>query len=109
MAAGVTLRDRIRNQYIRGSLGVRDIADKMEEKQLRWYGHVKRRPSDHMVAQAMKLRLPQQQERTRGRPRHSWIRQQHQRLEKNNLTEADIPNRTVYHLRTRRADPNSYR
>ena len=28
---------------IRGSLGVRDVADKLRERSLRWFGHVTRR------------------------------------------------------------------
>lgn len=32
---GVTRLDKIRNEYVRGSLGVRDIADKMQESRLR--------------------------------------------------------------------------
>ncbi|KAI5738368.1 hypothetical protein M8J77_006061 [Diaphorina citri] len=105
MSGGVTLKDRIKNIYIRGSFGVRAIEEKLEEKQLRWFGHVKRRPADHMVNKALSINLPRKH--TRGRPKHTWWRQQKKRLEESGLSEADTQNRRVYHLRTRRADPNS--
>ncbi|KAF0752588.1 Uncharacterized protein FWK35_00011041 [Aphis craccivora] len=40
---GVTREDRIRNEYIRGSIGVAPIVDKLRENRLRWLGHVLRR------------------------------------------------------------------
>jgi hypothetical protein len=92
--------------YIRGSFGVRAIEEKLKEKQLRWFGHVKRRPADHiMVNKAPSMNLPRKH--TRGRPKQTWWRQQKKRLEESGLSEADTQNRRVYHLRTRRADPNS--
>lgn len=36
--------DRIRNESIRGSLVVTPIGDEIRESQLRWFGHVQRRP-----------------------------------------------------------------
>ena len=41
--SGVTREDKIRNEYIRGSIGVASIVDKMRENRLRWLGHVLRR------------------------------------------------------------------
>ncbi|KAL1446119.1 hypothetical protein WDU94_000032 [Cyamophila willieti] len=103
--AGVTIMDKIRNKYIRGSLGVTAITEKVEEKQMRWYGHIKRRPEEHMVNQA--ISYPLEAPKQRGRPRSTWIKQQEKRLEQEDIDEADIQNRRTYHLRTRRADPNS--
>ncbi|KAL1446260.1 hypothetical protein WDU94_015584, partial [Cyamophila willieti] len=108
MSTGVSLMDRIQSKYIRGSMGVTTISKKIEEKQLRWYGHIRRRPEDHMVVKAMKLNVAQQHRTGRGRPKHNWIRQQEVRLERSDISEADIPNRRTYNLRTRRADPRSH-
>lgn len=36
----VTQLDKIRNEYIRGSFGVTNVAGKMKEDKLRWFGHV---------------------------------------------------------------------
>ncbi|XP_048006510.1 uncharacterized protein LOC125241869 [Leguminivora glycinivorella] len=67
---GVTRLDRIRNEHVRGSLGVRDIADKLQESRLRWYGHVKRRPPEYIGNVAMDLSIAGS--RGRGRPKMRW-------------------------------------
>ncbi|KAK3553753.1 hypothetical protein QTP70_009192 [Hemibagrus guttatus] len=40
---GVTRLDRIRNEYIRGTVHVGRLGDKVREARLRWFGHVQRR------------------------------------------------------------------
>jgi len=35
--------DRIRNEYIRESVGIASIMDKMRENKLKWFGHEERR------------------------------------------------------------------
>ena len=49
MMCGVTNRDRVRNEYIRGSVGVDSIEDKMAQSRLRWYGHLSRKGEDDVV------------------------------------------------------------
>lgn len=52
---------------------VTGIKEKIEERhQLRWNGHVKQRPLDHMVKEAMNITLTQQKQK--GRPKNNWIR-----------------------------------
>ena len=41
-AMGVTRKDKIRNEYIRGTVMVERLGMKMREGRLRWYGHVMR-------------------------------------------------------------------
>ncbi|KAK3537402.1 hypothetical protein QTP70_008862 [Hemibagrus guttatus] len=40
---GVTRLDRIRNEYIRGTVHVGRLGEKVRETRLRWFGHVQRR------------------------------------------------------------------
>ncbi|KAI0489432.1 hypothetical protein KFK09_029275 [Dendrobium nobile] len=47
--SGFTLRDRIQNEHIREKVGVAPVEDKIRESRLRWFGHIKRRPSDDPV------------------------------------------------------------
>ena len=67
---GVTRADRIRNEHIRGSLGVADIKDKLRENRLRWYGHVVRRTEDNIVRRVLDMDLGVKM--GRGRPKQCW-------------------------------------
>ena len=42
-ALGVTRKDKIRNEYVRGTAKIAKLGDKLQNARLRWYGHVKRR------------------------------------------------------------------
>lgn len=41
--SGVTQKDRLRNDYTRGTVKVGPLGKKIQEKRLKWYGHVQRR------------------------------------------------------------------
>lgn len=43
---GMTRLDRIRNEYVRESLGVTNIVGKMGENRLSWFGHVEKRNNE---------------------------------------------------------------
>ena len=45
---GVMKLDKIRNEIIRGTTKVREITKKVQERRLKWYGHVMRR-EEHYV------------------------------------------------------------
>jgi hypothetical protein len=67
----VTREDRIRNEYVRGSIGVASIVDKIRENRLKLCGHIIRE------TRALKLVMKINVERKRGRDRqkrHGWIR-----------------------------------
>ncbi|KAH0460041.1 hypothetical protein IEQ34_010704 [Dendrobium chrysotoxum] len=55
--SGFTLRDRIRNEHIREKVGVAPVEDKIRESRLRWFGHIKQRPSDDPVRKVEVLDL----------------------------------------------------
>lgn len=65
--SGVSLKDRIKNWYIKGSRGVVDIRDKLREHRLRCFGRVTRRGEDDLVKVIMGLRV--EGRRSRGRPK----------------------------------------
>ena len=46
---GNTRREKVRNEDIRTKIGVASIEEKMRENRLRWFGHVRRRPTDASV------------------------------------------------------------
>ena len=46
---GLTRRDNIRNEHIRGTTRVVQASTKIAEKRLKWYGHVRRMKGEHIV------------------------------------------------------------
>nr|XP_049695049.1 uncharacterized protein LOC126054270 [Helicoverpa armigera] len=100
---GVTRLDKIRNEYVRGSLGVRDVADKIQEKRLRWYGHVKRRPPEYIGNTTLNLDIPGQ--RRRGRPKLRWLSVVKKDKEICELKEEDVQDRAKWKKKIRKADP----
>ncbi|KPJ20862.1 hypothetical protein RR48_00236 [Papilio machaon] len=75
---------------------------KAQERRLRWYGHVQRRPEDHMVKLALNLPTTT---RNRGRPPTTWLTTIQKDLKEIDLDEQDSRNRAVWRIRTRKADP----
>ena len=43
-------KDKIRNEYIRGSAKVTEVSKKVQEARLRWFGYLLRRPKKEYVA-----------------------------------------------------------
>ena len=65
---GVTKLDKIRiNERIRGTMKVGEIAKKVQERKLKWYGHVTRREGHYVGRRAMEIKVHGR--RKRGRPR----------------------------------------
>ena len=48
---GVTRRDKIRNDHIRGTTRVVQASKKITEKRLKWYGHVSRMKEEHILSE----------------------------------------------------------
>jgi hypothetical protein len=64
---GVTRMDRIVNEYIRGSLKVALVTEKMRSNRLAWYGHVMRRDESHITKRVMSMNVDGHPRR--GRPK----------------------------------------
>ena len=69
--ANKTRFDRERNSKIREEVGVRPAMDMVEEKQLKWYGHVKRMGPERITRRVVEAR--EWEKRSRGRPRKTWL------------------------------------
>ena len=55
---GVTRKDKIRNEHIRGTTKVVQASRKTTERRLKWYGHVMRMEEDHVVRRVMTKAIP---------------------------------------------------
>ena len=47
-ALGVTRKDKIRNEYLKGTAKIAKLGDKLCNARLRWYRHVKRREEGYV-------------------------------------------------------------
>jgi len=65
-----TRLDKIRNEVIRGKIGVATIEDKIRDARLRWLGHIRRKCMDALVRGCEKLDQLKYR-RGRGRPKKS--------------------------------------
>lgn len=70
---GHTRKDRLRNEVVREKVGVAPIEDKMRENRLRWFGHIRRRPSVAPVRRVEEWGK-EKVARGRGRPKQTWIK-----------------------------------
>jgi hypothetical protein len=59
--------DRIRNEYIRGSLKVAPVFEKMRSNRLAWYGHVMRKDESHITKRVMSMNVDEHPSRVRGK------------------------------------------
>jgi len=100
---GVTMMDRIPNDIIRTNMGVAPIVEKMREKRLGWYGHVQRRPEDHLVRKALEMEVPGR--RPRGRPKLRWLDKISADLTSLGLSREDTLDRQTWKSKIRSADP----
>ena len=67
---GVTRKDKIRNEHIRGTTRVAQASKKITERRLIWYGHVMRRDGEHILRKVLRADIPGK--RKRGRPKTRW-------------------------------------
>ena len=70
-AMGVTRKDKIRNEHIRGTVKVERLGMKMREGRLRWYGHVMRRDREYVGKKMIEIELPGK--RKRGRLKRRFL------------------------------------
>ena len=61
-AVGVMRKDKIRNEYIRGTVKKERFGMKMRESRLRWYRHVMRRNQEYVERRVMEMELPEKRE-----------------------------------------------
>ena len=67
---GVTKKDDIRKEHVRGSVKVAPVTKKITEKRLKWYGHIKRRDEGHVLRRMTDSQLPGK--RRKGRQKTRW-------------------------------------
>ena len=56
-ALGVTRKDKLKNEYVRGTAKIAKLGDKLRGTRLRWYGHVKRKEG-HAGKRMIEMAIP---------------------------------------------------
>ena len=102
-ALGVTRKDKIRNDYIRGTAHVRRFGDKAREARLRWFGHVKRRDEGYVGRRMLDMDLPGR--RRRGRPKRRFMDAVKEDMQVVGVTEEDAEDRARWRRVIRCGDP----
>ena len=102
--SGKTRKDKIMNEFIRGSLGVVPMDNKMKESRLRWFGHVQRRPMTTLVRRIKTIQV-EDARRTRGRPKLTLVEVVKRDMAACNLTADKALNRAEWRNRIHVADP----
>ena len=69
---GVTRLDRIRNEEVRRRTGVvRELAERADQRVLKWFGHMERMSDERLVKRVLKSEVSGRC--VRGRPRIGWM------------------------------------
>lgn len=89
MAAGVTKKDKIKSEHIRGSLQVKDnIQERVTNERANWFERVYHQDSNHVAKRALNLQVAASSTR-RGRKKNSWEGQLKQHQIKYGLTNEE--------------------
>ena len=102
-ALGVTRKDKIRNEHVRGTAKIAKLGDKFRNATLRWYGHVKRREKGYVGKSMMEMAVPGR--RKRGRPRSRWMNLVKEDLERVEAKERDEIDWVKWKILSRCGDP----
>jgi hypothetical protein len=85
-------KEKVRNVTIREVMEVgKNILEVIEEKRLRWFGHVKRMPGNRLPLKV--LEWEPEGTRRRGRPKERWIGGVRRSMTNRGLTEEDTRDR----------------
>ena len=103
-SVGVTRRDEIRNETIRGSVKVSSIRGKVQERRLEWFGHVERRNDNYIGKRVMNMGVPGP--RRRGRPRTRWMDNIRKDMVDRRLEKEDCQDRVKWRRAIRCGDPS---
>jgi hypothetical protein len=90
-------KEKVRNGIIRTIMEVgKNILEVIEEKRLRWFGHVKRMPGNRLPLKI--LEWEPEETRRRGRPKERWIDEVRRSMTNHGLTEDDTRDRQMAKL-----------
>ena len=102
-ALGVTTKDKIRNEYVRGTAKIAKLGDKLRNARPRWYGRVKRREEGYVGKAMMEMAVPGR--RKIGSPRARWMDLAKEDMERVGAKEGDEVDWEKWKILSRCGDP----
>ena len=99
---GVTICDRMRSAEILKDLKVSPLSELVEERQLRYLGHIQRYPDGRWVKFAMTAERPGQ---TKTGKKKQWVKTTASRLAKKQLNTDMMENRVTWRAKLRELYP----
>ena len=100
---GVTIMDKIRNEYIRGTAQAGRFGEKTREARLWWYGHVLRKDDGYIGRRVLRMELPGK--RKRGRPKRRFMDVVKEDMADVEVTEEYAEDRSNWRWKIRCGDP----
>ena len=100
---GVTKLDKIRYDRIRGTSKVGGITKKVQERRLKWYGHVMRKEEHYVGRRAMVMKV--QGRRKRRRPNKRWLGRVKDDIKEKGLLADDVYDRATWRRMSWYIDP----
>ena len=95
--------DTIRNERIRRTTKVGEITKKVQERRLKWYGHVMRREERNVGRRVMVMKV--QGRRERGKPKRRWLDKVKDDIKEKGLSADDVYDRTTWRRMSSYIDP----
>ena len=102
-ALGVTRKDNIKNEYVRGTAKIAKLGDKLRSARLHWCGNIKRRKEGYVGKRMTEMAIPGK--RKRGRPKRRWINLVKEVMEMVGAREGDEVDQALWRRLSRRSDP----
>jgi truncated hemoglobin YjbI len=95
--------DKIENKDIRNKTKVTEMHRKIQEKRLRWYGHLQRREEEFVTKRVLKMEV--EGKRASGRPRRRWMECIKEDMAEKKLKTQDSANRPHWRTLKKNANP----
>ena len=100
---GETRRGNIRNEHTRWTTRMVQASEKITEKRLKWYGHVRRMKEEQIVRRMLDVDIPGK--RRRGRPTLRWKDACKRDMTQAGLKEDNTTNRAEWRKNSYTGDP----
>ena len=100
---GFTKLDKIRNERISGTTKVGEITKKVQERRLKWYGHMMRRDEHYIGRRVLEMKV--QGRRKRGRPNRRWLDKVKDDMKEKGLSGEEVYDRATWRRMSSYIDP----